>query len=156
MSALAIIIIFVVIILVIVWAVNTYYNMQDLKYYEEKRDQAQQRVDELERQGYGPSNFILPYAYGQGLTYEQEQAEQLRLLNEELSSCAATDYLANQTNFKVIEITEGIGPVSGSILKNEHCGNRINEYLENGYTIKGALQDKGGLESSYIIIEKIQ
>jgi hypothetical protein len=49
-------IIIAIVIFIIIHAVQTYYNMQDLKYYNDKITDAQSRLDEIENTGF----FILP------------------------------------------------------------------------------------------------
>lgn len=42
-----------IIIVIIVFAINAYYNFQDMEYYQGKVDEAKERIAELEKQGYG-------------------------------------------------------------------------------------------------------
>lgn len=50
-----------IVIFVLIFAVQTYYNMQDLKYYQDRVTETQQRLDE-----FTTGQFILPFAYGYG------------------------------------------------------------------------------------------
>lgn len=54
-----------IVIFIVLFAVQTYYNMEDMKYYENRVNEAQKRVDQLEAQGYGssPTLFTIPLAY---------------------------------------------------------------------------------------------
>jgi hypothetical protein len=48
---------------IVLAVVQTYYNMQDLAYYENIVSEAQQKVDRLSAQGY--AHFIIPEVYGE-------------------------------------------------------------------------------------------
>jgi hypothetical protein len=49
-------IIIAIIIFIVIHSVQTYYNLQDMKYYEDKVTEAQSRLDAIENTGF----FILP------------------------------------------------------------------------------------------------
>ena len=63
-----------------------------------------------------------------------------------MTSCAESDYFANQTNIKILEVIEGQKYLS----LNSYCIDHINKFLDKEFTIKGILQDR------YIILEKIK
>ncbi|MGZ5551418.1 MAG: hypothetical protein ACXWE7_11595, partial [Nitrososphaeraceae archaeon] len=75
------IIVLAIIIFIVLHAVNTYYNMQVLEYFDNRVKEAQERVDQLESQGYGPASTnmaIFTKAYGQeeqGFEITQERID---------------------------------------------------------------------------------
>lgn len=46
-------------IILVLHSVNTYYNIQDIQYFDQKAKEAQQKVDRLEALGYGSSDMVL-------------------------------------------------------------------------------------------------
>ena len=76
-------------------------------------------------------------------SYSQVSKEVERISNF-FNECVAEDYLANQTNLKIISVLLKEG------LEQVPCIDDVNQYLETGFTIKGTLMDR------YIILEKIK
>ena len=74
-------------------------------------------------------------------SYSQYTQEDLKQYTD---NCTQFDYLANLTNIKIVNML-----ISTKYIK-EPCIDRIDQFLEQGFTIKGILQDK------FIILEKIK
>ena len=94
------IIVLAIIIFIVLHAVNTYYNMQDLEYFDNKVKEAQEKVNRLESLSYG--NFILPYAYGEHIKadipfteFTKEQQEQIISKCLEFKEADSLDILKN-------------------------------------------------------------
>jgi hypothetical protein len=72
-------------------------------------------------------------------SYSQYSQEDLKKYRD---NCTQFDYLANLTNIKIVSM------LIGDKYIKEPCIDRIDQFLEQGFTIKGTLQDK------FIILEK--